>query len=77
MVRYTETGLFGGWNSLFLLYGRIARLRHLLRNNAAIKEFSNHHSARKLKSSTEIDAVLQNELRALKVKRTSIFESNR
>jgi hypothetical protein len=34
MALCTWTGLFGGWNSLFLLYGRTARLLQSLRNSA-------------------------------------------
>jgi hypothetical protein len=34
MALCTWTGLFGAWNSLFLLYGRTARLLQSLRNSA-------------------------------------------
>ena len=39
-VLCTGTGLFGGWNSLFLLSGRIARLRYVLRNSAATSQLT-------------------------------------
>src|ERR1700674_905057 len=35
MALCTRMGLFGEWNSLFLLHGRTARLRYFLRNSDA------------------------------------------